>query len=147
MRIGIGVSVVVRDAPVDPAAMLADVADLAHRHGIEVTRSGDAAVLFSAVDGTALAHLAEPIASWWQSYEPSTHGDVALRLIGPDGVSDLTYCLPEAAVDSVRFLIEQDAGPHYESGEAPGALRRVAASALRRVRTGFHRHRSTRRLQ
>jgi hypothetical protein len=137
VRVGIGVSVRVRDVPVDPAGMLAEVADWVDRHGVEVTRFDDGLVRFSAVDGAVLAELAGPIAAWWQSYEPSTRGEVALRLIGPGGVTEVTYCRPEDAVDSVRVLIGQECGSHYKPGEEPRALRRLAAAVLRRARTGF----------
>lgn len=42
VRVGIGVSVLVRDVPVDPAVMLAGIADLARQHDIVVTRFDDA---------------------------------------------------------------------------------------------------------
>jgi hypothetical protein len=133
VRVGIGFSVQVRDVPVDPAVMLAEVADWVDQRGVEVTRFDDGLVRFSAVDGAVLAELAGPIAAWWQSYEPSTRGEVALRLIGPGGVTEVTYCRPEDAVDTMRVLIGQECVRNTSRARNPepyAGWRRLHCAAL-----------------
>jgi hypothetical protein len=116
--------------------MLASVATVVDAKGIEIHRVGDV-VRFTAADVRTLAVLAAPLAAWWQQHGPATTGEVVLRFVGPDGVTELTYSRPELAVDCVRHTIEVDSGRPYGPGEAPGPIRRLMAAVLRRVRTGF----------
>jgi hypothetical protein len=136
VKVGIGVGVRVRGGEIDPSDFVDGLAELLQHHGIAATRF-DRLVRFSADDAITLAALAEPIAAWWQSFQPSPRGDVALITIGPAGTSELTYCLPERAVVNVRHQIITDCGPHDEAGQPPGAPRRLAARTLRRLRAGF----------
>jgi hypothetical protein len=136
VKIGIGVGVRVSGEEVDPAQFLDGVYDLLGRRAIDATRFKKL-VLFSAEDAMTLADLAGPVAEWWQSFKPSTRGDVVLTMVGPGGKTELNYCLPEHAVENVRHLIVTECGPRYERGQAPGVIRRAAAQVLRRVRAGF----------
>ena len=135
MPIGFGVSLVVRDETVDPAAMLAAVEPLLRRHDIDVDRGGD--VVRFAGDPADLAELAAPLARWWQDAGPDPDGQVSLRIVGANGVTELQYCLPDIAVEHVRHHIFTESGRFYGPGEAPGPTRRAAARVLRAVRTGF----------
>ena len=116
--------------------MLATVAAAVNANGIEIYRVGDV-VRFTADELGDLSVLAAPLAAWWQAHEPTTAGDVALRFVGPNGVTELTYSRPDLAVGYVQQTIEVDSGQPYGPGEAPGPIRRLAAALLRRVRTGF----------
>lgn len=136
MPIGFGVSLVVRGVTTDPAPMLARVAEVLQADEIEVLRVGDV-VRFTAEQVDTLSVLAVPLAAWWQQHGPTTAGDVTLRFVGPHGVSELDYCQPDLAVDVVARTIEVDSGRPSGPGGAPGALRRLVATLLSRVRTGF----------
>jgi len=131
--IGFGVSLVVRDETVDPAPMLAAVEPLLRRHGIDVDRSGD--VVRFAGDPADLAELAAPLARWWQDAGPDPDGQVSLRIVGANGVTELQYCLPDIAIDHVRHHIVAESGRFYGPGEAPGPMRRLAARLSRVART------------
>lgn len=135
MPIGFGVSLVVRDETVDPAPMLAAVEPLLRRHGIDVDRSGD--VVRFAGDPADLAELAAPLAQWWQDAGPDPDGQVSLRIVGANGVTELQHCLPDIAIDHVRHHIVAESGRFYGAGEAPGPMRRLAARLSRVARTGF----------
>jgi hypothetical protein len=136
VSVGFGVSLRVRDEVVDPAAMLTAVEALVQGHGIEVYRAGNV-VRFTARQRSALVDLAVPLAAWWQEHGPVAGGDVALRFVGTGGVTELTYCRPDLAVEYVRHTIESESGPVYLPGEVPGMVRRLAASVVRAARTGF----------
>ncbi len=116
--------------------MLADVAAVVDGDGIEIRRAGDV-VFFTAEQRSELAVLAGPLAAWWQRHGPTTAGDVVLRFVGPNGVTEIGYCRPDLVVDQVRHTIEAESGRTYEPGEAPGVIRRLAARLLRTARTGF----------
>jgi hypothetical protein len=134
--VGFGVSLVVRGQTVDPTRMLATVAADLDATGIEVLRVGNV-VRLTADELRDLSVLAAPLAAWWQLHEPTTAGDVALRFVGPGGVTEMTYSRPDLAVEYVRHTIEVDSGEPYEPGAAPGPMRRLAAGLIRRVRIGF----------
>ncbi|MEW2144068.1 hypothetical protein AB0869_14775 [Micromonospora vinacea] len=136
MSVGFGVSLVVRGQTVDPEGMLAAVARAVIAIGIEVDRFGDV-VRFTAEDLDDLSVLAAPLADWWQQHGPTTAGDVALRFVGPSGVTELTYSKPELAVEHVQRHIMVDSGRPYGPGETPGLVRRLTAALLRWARTGF----------
>jgi hypothetical protein len=90
-----------------------------------------------AADLAALAELAAPLARWWQNAGPQPNGQVLLRFVGPNGVTELAYCVPDIAVKSVRHLIVSESGRFYGPGEAPGPMRRFAARVVRSARAGF----------
>jgi len=136
MVIAFGVSLCVGGESVDPADMLASVGDIVHQRAIEIERAGNV-VRFTAASLTALSELAPPLAGWWQAERPSTDGSVSLRFVGPAGVTELTYCRPDLAVDSVRHIIETDSGQPYPPGEARHPLHRLAERLTRVFRTGF----------
>lgn len=129
-------SLVVRGATTDPTPMLGSVAGLLEGNGIDVLRAGDV-VRFTAEQVDTLSVLAEPLAAWWHEHGPTTAGDVKLRFVGPHGISELCYCQPDLAVDVVAATIKNDSGTPYGPGEAPGPLRRHAATLLRIARPGF----------
>jgi hypothetical protein len=129
--VGFGVSVRLGDTCADPTHLLSLGFD-----GIDVKRTGDVA-WFSAADTATLTVLAEPLTVWWQSFGPTLKGNATLRFVGPGGLNELTYCVPDSALEVVRNMIEFDSGRMYEPGEAPGRLRRFAAVVMRRFRTGF----------
>lgn len=136
MVIAFGVSLSVRGEVVDPAAMLVAVGDVVREHSVEVERSGNV-VWFTATRLSTLTDLAPAIADWWQAERPPSDGSVSLRFVGPAGVTEMTYCQPDRAVDAVRHIIETDSGRPYLPGEAPGGLRRLAARLTRVFRSGF----------
>lgn len=105
-------------------------------NNIDVDRVGDV-VWFTADELGDLSVLAAPLAGWWQQHGPSVAGGVALRFVGPDGVTELTYSKPELAVEQVQRHINVDSGQLYGPGEAPGPIRRLTAALLRRTRNGF----------
>ncbi|MDQ7909543.1 hypothetical protein RB614_33990 [Phytohabitans sp. ZYX-F-186] len=129
-------SLVVRGRTVDPAGMLAMMAADLEAGGIEVLRVDDV-VRFTAGEVRDLSVLAVPLAAWWQQHEPTPAGEVALRFVGPNGVTEMTYSRPDLAVEYVRHTIEVDSGEPYAPGAAPGSVRRLAAGLIRRGRTGF----------
>ena len=133
MAVGFMVSVRLGDGNADPAGLLAEVAPLLDRHGIDVDRKGTL-LLFAADEPETLAVLAEPLAAWWQGLAPT---GAVLRFVGPDGVNEISYCRPDVAAGLVRNTIVTESGRLYGPGEAPGPLRRAAAGLVRRVRTGF----------
>ncbi len=135
MPIGFGVSLRVNDETVDPAPLLAAVEPLLQRHSIDVDQGGH--VVRFAAEPDALAELAAPLAQWWQSAGPHPAGQVSLRFVGPNGVTELQYCRPDVAIAHVRHYIVAESGPFYGPGEAPGPMRRLAARVLRGARTGF----------
>lgn len=118
MSVGFGVSLVVRGETVDPAGMLATVAAAVDANHIEILRVGDV-VRLTADEVPDLSVLAVPLAAWWQQHGPTTAGDVALRFVGPNGITELTYSSPDLAVEHVRHTIEVDSGRPYGPGEAP----------------------------
>ncbi|MGN9804983.1 hypothetical protein [Micromonospora sp. L32] len=136
MPVGFGVSLVVRGQTVDPGGMLVAAARAVAANGIEIDRVGDV-VRFTADEMRDLSVLAAPLAGWWQQHGPTTAGDVALRFVGPNGVTELTYSMLDMAVEHVQHIIEVDSGRPYGPGEAPGPIRRLTAALLRRARTGF----------
>ncbi|MGC1215064.1 MAG: hypothetical protein WA890_27870 [Micromonospora sp.] len=135
--VGIAVSVLVNGERVDPADVLGAVTPLARENGVAVERSASI-LLLTADEVGSLAALAEPLAAWWQGHGP-TEGDrkVALQFAGQYGVSEMTYCRPELAVEMVGDTILIESGPVYGPGERPGVVRRVAAQLVRPFRTGF----------
>ncbi|MBQ0896065.1 hypothetical protein KBX37_23715 [Micromonospora sp. U56] len=137
MAVGIGVSVLVDGERVDPADVLGAVTPLAQENGVTVERSASV-LLLTADEVGSLAALAEPLAAWWQRYGP-TEGcsAVALRFAGRYGASEMTYCLPDLAVEIVRDTILVESGPVYGPGERPGLVRRVGAWLVRPFRVGF----------
>ncbi|MFF5179802.1 hypothetical protein ACFY2Q_17415 [Micromonospora sp. NPDC000316] len=136
MPVGFGVSLVVRGQTVDPEGMLTSLARASTANGIEIDRIGDV-VRFTADELGDLSVLAAPLAGWWQQHGPNVAGDVALRFVGPGGVTELNYSMPELAVEHVQRHITFDSGRPYGPGEAPGPIRRLAAALLRRTRNGF----------
>ncbi|MFJ6154371.1 hypothetical protein [Micromonospora profundi] len=136
MPVGFGVSLVVRGQTVDPEGMLATLTRDVTLNNIDVDRVGDV-VWFTADELGDLSVLAAPLAGWWQQHGPSVAGGVALRFVGPDGVTELTYSKPELAVEQVQRHINVDSGQLYGPGEAPGPIRRLTAALLRRTRNGF----------
>lgn len=134
--VGFKVSLVVRGQTVDPEEMLASVASAVTANGIEIDRVGDI-VRFTASELSDLSVLAAPLVGWWQAHRPTTVGDVALRFVGPNGVTELAYSRSDLAVEHVQHIIEVDSGRPYGPGEAPGPIRRITAAMLRQVRTGF----------
>ncbi|MER7893067.1 hypothetical protein ABTX15_24925 [Micromonospora sp. NPDC094482] len=136
MPSGFGVSLVVRGQTVDPGEMLVVVARAATVNGIEVDRVGDV-VRFTADELRDLSVLAAPLAGWWQRHEPTVAGDVALRFVGPNGVTELTYSVPDLAVEHVQRIIEVDSGQPYGPGGAPGPIRRLTGALSRQARAGF----------
>lgn len=137
MPVGIAVSVLVDGERVDPADVLGAMTSLARETGVAVERSGPILLLTGAEVGP-LAALAEPLVAWWQGYGP-TEGSrkVALRLAGQYGVSELTYCRLDLAVEMVRDTILTESGPVYGPGGRPGVVRRAAAQLVGPFRTGF----------
>lgn len=136
MPVGFAVSLVVGGQTVDPADMLRAVAPAVAVNGISIDRAGDV-VRFTADELRDLSVLAGPLAAWWHQHGPTTTGDVALRFVGPNGVTELAYSRPDLAVEHVQHIIEVDSGRPYGPGEVPGPVRRFIAALLRRVRTGF----------
>jgi hypothetical protein len=136
MVIAFGVSLCVRGETVDPAAMLASVGDIVVDQAIEVGRAGNV-VWFAAARLPSLSRLAPPLTAWWLAEQPSTDGSTSLRFVGPAGVTELTYCQPDRAVESVRHIIETDSGRPYSPGEAPSPMRRLTARLTRVFRPGF----------
>lgn len=128
-------SLVVRGETVDPAELLVSVSAAVDANGIEILRAGNV-VRFTADEPRDLFVLAAPLAAWWQRHGPTTAGDVALRFVGPNGVTELTYSRPDLVVEQVRHTIEVDSG-QPDGPEAPGPMHRLTAALLRRVRTGF----------
>ncbi|AVT38579.1 hypothetical protein [Plantactinospora sp. BB1] len=129
-------SLVVHGQTVDPTEMLATLATDLDANGIEVLRV-DNVVRFTADELRDLSLLAAPLAKWWQQHRPSTAGVVALRFVGPSGVTELSYSRPDLAVEYVRHTIEVESGEPYAPGAAPGPMRRLTAGLIRRGRTGF----------
>ncbi|GIH15490.1 hypothetical protein Raf01_36620 [Rugosimonospora africana] len=72
---------------VDPTGMLAAVAADLDANGIQFLRP-DNVVRFTADELRDLSVLAAPLAGWWQQHQPTTAGDVALRFVGPSGVTE-----------------------------------------------------------
>lgn len=136
VRVGFAVSIRVGEALVDPDPLLSRVADLARDNGIGIDRRGSVA-WFTAAETSPLVALAEPLTSWWLGHEPTPSGSVVLRFAGPNGIQEISYCRPDLAVESVGYAISSNSGRVYESGEAPGPMRRLAARLSRLVRTGF----------
>ncbi|MEW2330063.1 hypothetical protein AB0880_19885 [Micromonospora chersina] len=137
MPVGIAVSILVDGERVDAADVLGAVTPLARENGVTVEMSASILLLTAAEVGP-LAALAEPVAAWWQGYGP-TESDrtVALRFAGQYGVSEVTYCRPDLAVEIVRDTILTESGPVYRPGERPGLVRRVTAQLVRPFRNGF----------
>jgi hypothetical protein len=116
--------------------MLATLAADLDANSIEVLRVGNV-VRFTADELRDLSVLAAPLAAWWQQHEPSTAGAVALRFVGPNSVTEMTYSRPDLAIEYVRHTIEVDSGEPYASGAAPSPIRRLTAALIRRGRNGF----------
>ncbi|SBT40763.1 hypothetical protein [Micromonospora auratinigra] len=137
MPVGIAVSVVVNGERVDPADVLGAVTPLARENGVAVTQFGPL-LLLAADEVGPLVALAEPLTVWWQGYGPTGgSGTAVLRFAGQYGVSELTYCRPDLAVEIVRATLLAESGPVHGPGKRPTALRRVAAQLVRPFRNGF----------
>jgi hypothetical protein len=134
--VGFGVSLLVRGVTTDPTPMLASAAGVIEANRIDVLRVGDV-VRFTAEQVDALSVLAGPLAAWWQEHGPTTADNVALRFVGPHGVRELCFSQPDLAADLIAATIKADSGTPYGPGEAPGPLRRRAATLLRKARPGF----------
>jgi hypothetical protein len=86
-------------------------------------------------DGANVLVLAVPLTAWWQQHGPTTAGDVALRFVGPNGVTELTYRRPDLAS---RTRSAHDRGPVVgTSGVFDGERVNVSAPHLRAFLAGL----------